>query len=171
MVLDKKALVAQLEQRLQESAAIAQRAEEEAREAARSMATESEKKEDGRTVIEWGSLATGQAARTRKMREDLKQLSDFCARGIPDYGPKSPIGLGAVVDVQIEGEEGCEERTFILLPVGAGTELTGPGGEGFLSVITPASPVGRALLGKHVGDTVEVIVRGEAREWTVTAVA
>ena len=66
------------------------------------------------------------------------------------------MALGAIVDMSTEDEEGFAERTFFVLPVGAGTELTGPGGDGFLSVITPASPVGRALMGRKAGDVVEV---------------
>jgi transcription elongation GreA/GreB family factor len=49
--------------------------------------------------------------------------------------------------------------------------LTGPGGDGFLSVVTPQSPIGRAVMGKKVGDTVEVTVQNEVREWTITYVA
>ena len=74
------------------------------------------------------------------------------------------------MDVSVDGERGTEERTYILLPVGAGTELTGPGGDGFLSVITPASPVGRALLGKRAGDVIDVTIGREIREWTLVEV-
>ena len=80
--------------------------------------------------------------------------------------PKGSISLGAIVEVE-DGEQG---RTFFLAPVGAGIELTGPGGDGFLSVVTPVSPVGKAVLGKRVGDTFEVMVQDEAREWTITYV-
>jgi transcription elongation GreA/GreB family factor len=58
-----------------------------------------------------------------------------------------------------------------LAPVGAGIELTMPDGDGFVTVVTPASPLGKAILGRRVGDTVEVVVKGEPREWTVTFVA
>ena len=71
----------------------------------------------------------------------------------------------------VEVEDGDEGRTFFLAPAGAGIELTGPGGDGYLSVVTPSSPIGRAVLGRTVGDSVEVVVDGEAREWTVTFVA
>jgi hypothetical protein len=40
----------------------------------------------------------------------------------------------------------------------------------FLSVITPNSPVGRAILGKRKGDSVEIAVAGEARDLSVTFV-
>ena len=103
--------------------------------------------------------------------ELLTQLADLQKAGLPRQPPKGPVALGAIVDMSTEDEEGFAERTFFLLPVGAGTELTGPGGDGFLSVITPASPVGRALLGRRAGDTIEVPLAGEVREWTVLEVA
>ena len=171
MGLDKKFLVEQLAAHLKQSDEIARAAAEDAREAARSLATESEKKEDGRAAIEYGSLATGQSARARKVQEELAQLAAFWQRGVPRFGAGSAVGLGAVVDVAVDGERGAEERTFILLPVGAGTELTGPGGDGFLSVITPASPVGRALFGRCAGDSVDVTIAGETREWTLVEVS
>lgn len=171
MGLDKRALMAQLAERLQHSDRLALRAQAEAREAARTLATESEKKEDGRAAIEYGSLATGQAARARRVQEELGVLSAFQEAELPRFERRGPVGLGAIVDVRTEDEEGYDERTFFLLPVGAGTELTGPGGDGFLSVITPASPVGRALMGRRAGDCIEVTLAGEVHEWTVLEVA
>ncbi|MBZ4334020.1 GreA/GreB family elongation factor [Corallococcus sp. AS-1-12] len=171
MRLDKLTLLHQLSERLQQSDRLAHRAEADAREAARSLATESEKKEDGRAAIEYGSLATGQAQRARRLQEELQALTAFSQKELPRFPRQGPVGLGALVDCSTEDEDGFAERTFFVLPAGAGTELTGPGGDGFLSVITPSSPVGRALLGKKAGDTVEVTLAGEVREWTVLGVA
>ncbi|NOJ97501.1 transcription elongation factor GreAB [Corallococcus sp. CA049B] len=171
MRLDKHTLLHQLSERLQQSDRLAHRAEADAREAARSLATESEKKEDGRAAIEYGSLATGQAQRARRLQEELQALTAFSQKELPRFPRQGPVGLGALVDCSTEDEDGFAERTFFVLPAGAGTELTGPGGDGFLSVITPSSPVGRALLGKKAGDTVEVTLAGEVREWTVLEVA
>ena len=50
----------------------------------------------------------------------------------------------------------------------SGIELTGPGGDGFFSVVTPTSPVGRAVLGQEVGDTFDITVDGDARSWEIT---
>ena len=170
-MLDKNALLTQLIDRLHQSDRLAHRAEADAREAARSLATESEKKEDGRAAIEYGSLATGQAQRARRVYEELQVLADLQKAGLPRQNPKGPVAVGAIVDMSTEDDEGFAERTFFLLPVGAGTELTGPGGDGFLSVITPSSPVGRALMGRRPGDTIEVTLAGEVREWTVLEIA
>jgi len=158
--------ISELRKHFEEMGAIAQRAGRDAQDAAAHMATESEKKEDARVAIEYGSLAAAQADRLRQAREALEQLELFVRRPLPDFARGVPIALGAMVD--ISSEEG--ERTFILLPVGAGTELAGPGGDGFVSVITPASPVGKALLGKLAGDTFDVQIKGEWHEWAIADV-
>lgn len=74
------------------------------------------------------------------------------------------IGLGALVEV----EDGDAGKTLFVAPAGAGEELTGPGGDGFLHVVTPGSPLGKALIGRKVGDVVEVMVKGELTEWEIT---
>jgi transcription elongation GreA/GreB family factor len=55
--------------------------------------------------------------------------------------------------------------------VGAGAELTGPGGDGFLSVVTPGSPVGKALIGKRAGQQAEVMLKKGVCELHVLEVA
>jgi transcription elongation GreA/GreB family factor len=77
------------------------------------------------------------------------------------------IGLGAIVEL----EDGEGAKTLFVAPAGAGEELTGPGGDGFLHVVTPASPLGKALIGKRVGDAVEVMVKGELTEWEIVYAA
>src|SRR5438270_11761811 len=104
MPLNKQKLIEQLAAQLKRSDDVARRAGDEAREAARSLQTESEKKEDGRAAIEFGSLATGQTARARKVQEELKQLAAFVNAGLPRFAANSAVGLGAIVDVAVEGE-------------------------------------------------------------------
>jgi transcription elongation GreA/GreB family factor len=162
--------VEQLRERLVQAAAVAKRAEVDAREAAKSVATESEKKEDGRAALEFGSLATGHQNRARDVTAQVQILDALLTRGLPSYNDKSAVGLGAVIDVATEDKNGAIERTFIMLPVGAGTELEGPGGDGFLTVVTAASPVGKALMGKHAGDVTDVTIRNEIYEWKVLSV-
>jgi transcription elongation GreA/GreB family factor len=162
--MDKRFLVEQLAGRLRESASVARRAGESAAEEARDGATPAEKREDARVALEQGSLARGQAERARRAAAELSALEIFRPARLP---PGGPVALGAVVEVEDE----AQGRTFFLAPVGAGIELSGPGGDGFLSVVTPHSPVGRAVMGRRAGDTIEVTVQGEPREWTITFVA
>jgi transcription elongation GreA/GreB family factor len=162
--MDKRALVEQLSAQIMRSANAAQRAGEEALLEARDGATAAEKREDARVALEGQSLARAQSRRVDKARAELATLETFR----PDrFVAGARIAVGAIVEV----EDGDEGRTFFLAPVGAGIELTGPGGDGYLSVVTPASPVGRAVLGRKVGDTIEIQVRDDVKEWTITYVA
>jgi transcription elongation GreA/GreB family factor len=161
--MDKRALVDQLASRIRAAAAVAQRAGEDAALAARDAATPNEKREDSRVALEYQSLARGQSRRADQARAELAALDAFRP---PALGRGAHITLGAVVEV----EDGDEGRTFFLAPVGAGVELTGPGGDGFLSVVSPSSPVGRAVLGKRAGDEIEVDVNGETRTWRITEI-
>jgi transcription elongation GreA/GreB family factor len=167
--MDKRFLVEQLADRLRESAQVARKAGQVAAVEAREGATPAEKREDARVALEQGALAKGQAERAARVAAELTTLDVFHPVRFP---PAGAVALGAVVEVEVELDEGgTQGRTFFLAPVGAGIELTGPGGDGFLSVVTPQSPIGRAVMGKKVGDTVEVTVQNEVREWTITYVA
>ncbi len=170
--MDKQFLVEQLTSRLRESAAVARKAGQAAEEEARDGATASEKRENARVQMEYSGLARGQKDRANRTVVELATLETF--RPPARLPARGPVSLGAIVEVEMESEgddaHGSQGRTFFLAPVGAGIELTGPGGDGFLSVVTPVSPVGKAVMGKRVGDTIEVEVKGEPREWTITFV-
>jgi transcription elongation GreA/GreB family factor len=161
--MDKQALVEQLASKIRQSAAIAERAGVDAAQTARDGATPAEKREDARVALEHQSLAKGHTVRAERARGELAMLEAFRPARL-SLGAR--IAVGAIVEI----DDGQEGRTLFLAPVGAGIELTGPGGDGFLSVVTPASPVGRAVLGRKRGDTIEIDVRGEPHEWTITDV-
>jgi transcription elongation GreA/GreB family factor len=162
--VDKGWFVEQLKARLRASAGVARREGTAAAIEAREGASPMEKSTDARVALEYANLAGAQLRRAERASEDVAALERFHPGKFP---AKAPIGVGAVIEVD-DGEEG---RTLFLAPVGAGVELTMPDGDGFLVVVTPASPLGRAVLGRRVGETVEVTVQGDAREWTVTYVA
>jgi transcription elongation GreA/GreB family factor len=137
---------------------------------AEAIQADARRKEDAKGAANEARLAAGLRQRRQQAVQELEALLAFSARGLPRFGRGSAIDLGALFDVSVETDYGTEERTLFLLPVGAGTELNGPGGDGFISVITPSSPVGRALRGARCGDTVEVVTQGKHREWTVVDV-
>ena len=150
--MDKTFLVAQLGAKLRDAVQKTHRSSQDARTEARTGAP--------RAV----NLALGQGQRSAAARLALDALDSFRPRPI---GRGERIGLGAVVELESE-EAG---RTLFLAPVGAGEELTGPLGDGIFQVVTPSSPFGRALLGKRVGDVVEVPIQGEPTDWTITDAA
>jgi hypothetical protein len=68
-----------------QAAAVAKRAGADARDAAKNVATEAEKKEDGRAALEFGSLATGHEQRPREEfggdRDEAAQGGAIALRG------------------------------------------------------------------------------------------
>lgn len=150
--MDKTWLVEQLGSKLRTAVQQSHRASEDAREDARSGAA--------RAV----NLALGQGKRSVAAREALDALEVFRVKPLQKG---EAIGLGAVVEL----EDDAGGRTLFIAPVGAGEELTGPDGDGFFQVVTPGSPFGRAVMGKRVGDVVEVPVAGEPTEWKIVYAA
>lgn len=155
-------MVEQLASRIRESVQVAMREREAAAEEARDGASPDEKRADARVALEFSNLAKAQDRRAKSAMDDLAALEAFRPRAI---GKRAD--LGAIIEV----EDGDEGRTIFLAPVGAGIELTMPDGDGFVTVVTPMSPLGKAIMGREVGDTVEIVVKGEPREWTLTFLA
>jgi len=163
----KRAFIEALESRLRETIAGAHRAESTAGSAAAEIQSEARRREDTKEAVVQARLSAAHRERRERAVRELEALRDFAKRKLRAFSRGDAVGLGALVDVEVEGEDGPEERSLFLLPAGAGVEVTGPGGDGFATVATPASPIGRALLGTRVGDTVEIVVAGRDAEWTV----
>jgi transcription elongation GreA/GreB family factor len=161
--MDKHDLIAQLVAQLESSARAALAARDAAAMEAREGATPDEKREDARAAHQLHTLGGAQQRRARQALAEVDALATF-----RPPTQMSTIAVGAIVE--IEDEESGEGRTFFLAPVGAGVTLTGPGGDGVLSVVTPASPIGKAVLGRRTGDVVDVVVEGQIREWQISYV-
>lgn len=125
--------------------------------------------EDARLDAKTGAPRAVNLAAATKTR---LEAAEAAWAAVADFKPSAMrkgerIGLGALVELE-DGEGG---KTLFVAPAGAGEELTGPGGDGFLHVVTPGSPIGKGLMGKKVGDVVEVMVKGELTEWEVVFAA
>ncbi|HEB90496.1 MAG TPA: transcription elongation factor GreAB [Deltaproteobacteria bacterium] len=150
-----------------ERIASAARAESDAGQAAEAVRAEVRRREDAKDAALQGRLESGHRRRRKRAVAEMERLLAFAEGGVRRFEPSGRVGLGVLVDVRIEDEAGEDERTLFFLPVGAGVELHGPGGDGFVVVVTPGSPVGRALMGSQVGDCFEIVVEGQDREWRV----
>ena len=157
--------MAQLIARLRAAASAALSASEVSAQEAKDGATPAEKREDARAAHQASTLGKAHTRRAQQAIAEIDSLGTFRPEPLPG---KAAISVGALVE--IEDADSGEGRTFFLAPVGAGVTLTGPGGDGYLSVVTPSSPVGRAVLGRRVGDVIDVTVEREVREWTITYV-
>jgi transcription elongation GreA/GreB family factor len=157
--MDKQDLVAQLVRQLQASARAALAARDATTAEARDGATPDEKREDARAAHQQGTLGKAQQRRAQQALAEVDAVAQWKPAAM------STIAVGAIVE--IEDPDSGEGRTLFLAPVGAGITLTGPGGDGLLSVVTPASPVGKAVLGRKVGELVEIA----DREWQISFVS
>ncbi len=161
--MDKQELIAQLVAKLQASARSALAARDATAAEARDGATPDEKREDARAAHQLGTLGKAQQRRAQQALAEIDALATWKPKRAA-----ARVELGAIVE--IEDTDSGEGRTFFLAPVGAGVTLTGPGGDGLLSVVTPASPIGTAVLGKKLGDVVEIAQGGDVREWQISYV-
>jgi transcription elongation GreA/GreB family factor len=163
----KSFFIDELKRIYQERIAGAARAESEADQAADQVRSDARRREDAKDAALQGRLATGHRRRRKQAVAEMERLLEFAEGGVRRFKRSDRVDLGALVDVRIEDETGEDERTLFFLPVGAGAELHGPGGDGFVVVVTPKSPVGKALFRAQTDDSFEIIVDGRDREWTV----
>ena len=111
-------------------------------------------------ALEQSYLARGQALRVEELRAGLAEVMSMPVRAFTEG---QPAALGALVTV----EEGEEELVLFIAPHHGGATLAG----GAVQVVTPKSPLGRALLGKRAGDDCDVQVAQRVRELSVIRVA
>jgi transcription elongation GreA/GreB family factor len=158
--LDKSALLELVLAHLAQDVAKAQASAQATRAGAVHEEARPENEKDTRAT-EASYLARGQAARVEEMVETITRLRFLDLR---TFAADDPIGPTAVVHVHVDGEE----RRYFLVPQGGGLEVEHEGHR--VQLLTPSSPVGRALLGKRAGDDFEVRVGRRLREYEVLEV-
>jgi len=109
--------------------------------------------------LEQSYLARGQAQRVDELGAAVAEVEAMALRG---FGRGEAVGMSALVTV----EEDDERHVFFIAPHGGGQLLAG----GAVQVVTPRSPLGRALVGKQVGDGGEVQLPGKVRELEIVAI-
>jgi len=113
--------------------------------------------------LESSYLARGQAKRVSELTAAIERL-----RMLPlqEMDATSPIVLGALV--RLEAEDG-EVRTLFLGPAGGGEKLETD--EGLITIITSASPIGRALVGNKTGHTFKFPAGPLGKTFRITTVS
>ncbi len=97
--------------------------------------------------LETSYLATGQAKHAAELQESLAALKQLSP---PEFGPDSPIALGALVTVlSTSGRE-----VYFLAPGIGGLEIDDGNGN-VVTTISPKSPLGRELIGKRTGERIQ----------------
>ena len=133
--------------------------------AAHAAATHEECQPDNKydtTGLEASYIAQGQANRAQDIRRALESYRQVTLR---DFDETTPVRLTALVT--LEAEDGSRREVF-LGPAAGGLKVAGS--DTPCIVITPESPLGRALLGKVCDDEVQVDSGTERRSYTLIAV-
>lgn len=152
-----EALIRHLEQELAGVEAMAKLATDEAT----SAETKSEGKYDTRST-EASYLARGQAERVASLANALSQAKALAATDAP---AGSRAGVGRLITLEDEDER---ELAVFLVPSGGGTTLIVE--QCTIRVVTPASPMGRALMGAEEDDEVEVQAGGRLQRWVLQTI-
>ncbi len=98
-------------------------------------------------ALEQSYLARGQAQRVVELQGELNQLK---ALELREFTEATAIALGALAEV----DDGEAVVHYFIAPAGGGVRVTVGGIE--VRVVTPQSPIARALLGKRQGDDLEL---------------
>jgi transcription elongation GreA/GreB family factor len=156
--IDKAALKAELVAQLTAALDSAQKAHAAALEGATHTEARAENAKDTRG-LEQSYLARGQAQRVAELEAGLAAV---VALPLRRFAPGDPVALGALVTAL---EDGAIHHLF-LAPHGGGSALAGG-----VQVVTPGSPLGRALLGKRADDEVELQLPGRLRSLHINHIA
>ena len=115
------------------------------------------------TALEASYIAQGQANRA----QDIKQsLAAYRSLTLQLFDDETPVRLTALVT--LEDKDGNERRLF-LGPQAGGMKIADADGE--IVVVTPSSPLGRALLGRQTGDEFQAASAGGSVTYTIVSVA
>jgi transcription elongation GreA/GreB family factor len=113
--------------------------------------------------LESSYLARGQARRVEELTTAIDRLRVLPLKELDDH---SPIVLSALI--RLEADDG-EIRLLLLGPAGGGESVEADGQQ--VTIITSASPMGRALLGKFVGHSFTFPPGPDGKKLRVTAVS
>ncbi|NOH47248.1 transcription elongation factor [Vibrio rotiferianus] len=149
-------IIQQLEDKLQVAHASTQRAID----AATDEETVPEHKYDT-LALEASYLAHGQAMRVQESEEELRQYRTLVLRDFVD----ARIAVGAYVELVDENDV---EKAFFIGPCSGGLTVEWQGKEVF--VLTPKSPLGRALVGKEEGEDIDVKIGDKTTCYEVVTV-
>jgi transcription elongation GreA/GreB family factor len=159
--MDKASVLAALRARLEQDLAVAVEAQRRTQSGATHEESKPENDKDTR-ALESSYLARGQALRVVELTRDLSTAMAFELRA---FDAASAIGVSALVEL----DDGGRTAFYFVSPVGGG--LTLDVGGVAVRVLTPAAPLGRALLGQTVDADIEVRTPQGLRQLSIIRVS
>jgi len=112
--------------------------------------------------LEASYLAHGQSKRVLECEADLIAFKKL---PLTTFDNKSTVTTGALVG--IEDIKGSEQFIF-LSPVAGGLKINWQNKE--ITLVTPVSPLGKALMAQVVDDEIEVIIQSQKKQFQITSI-
>ena len=113
-------------------------------------------------AIEASYLAEGQSKRVQEYQEALKAYQQLNS---PDFDQNTPIGLTALIQLS---KDQAGKSWFFIGPFAGGFRCNLD--DQLITVITPASPMGQALMDKYQDDDIEIQLGSEKLTDTICSV-
>ncbi len=135
--------------------------------AAHNDATNSESKAENRydtLGLEASYLAEGQSRRVALLEEEIALYEKLIFAAFSD---ESTIRLTALVRLEGSSEN---SRCLFIGPHSGGLRISLPNDNDDCLVVTPQSPLGKALMGKQTGDELSINITGQATYYEITHV-
>ncbi|MDY0191481.1 MAG: GreA/GreB family elongation factor [Desulfuromonas sp.] len=147
-MVDKQVLYRQIIDNLTTDLNVAMQAASSAHAAAVNAETQPDNKYDTLS-LESSYIAQGYANRAQQIRKSLQAYNDLVLRVFTD---DDPILLSALVEIEFDTGD---RRTIFIAPAAGGMKIR-CADTVVVNVITPESPLARALLGQRTGDSFAV---------------
>lgn len=158
--MDKKALVEKIIEKLEDERTALAQAARATYEAATHEESHAEDQYDTRG-LEASYLAGAQAKRVAELEQFILMVRFL---DVKNFAGDAPITATALVELDHDGKiSWC-----FLLPSGGGMNVDFNGIP--IQIITPKSPMGEALIGRHAGDVALVDTGRETREYEIVSV-
>lgn len=111
--------------------------------------------------LEASYLAGAQSKRALELEQLLAIFRNIDVR---TFSENDPISATALIELSSEGKSSL----LLLMPQGGGMKIHFEGK--LVTIVTPQSPTGAGLLGRKVGDEIEVEIQRAKKEYEITRV-
>lgn len=159
--MNKHSIVRKIIAALSASLEIYTRSAREAHAGATDEQNKAENKYDTRG-LEAGYLARGQS---RQAAEVMQAIQRYESLPLRQFSTQEPIGLGALVELEREGER----TVYFVGPLAGGVEMDCEGQS--VQVITPHSPMGQQLVGHKQGERLKIQIGRTSESYRIVAVS
>ncbi|WP_198262533.1 GreA/GreB family elongation factor [sulfur-oxidizing endosymbiont of Gigantopelta aegis] len=111
--------------------------------------------------LEASYLAYGQSQRVLECENDVEQFKRLQQSNM-QFSNNSPIAIGALI--LLEDDHSLQKNIFFS-PVAGGLKVMF--GHQEITLLTPSSPLGKALSGQHSGDEIEILIASEKKYYEI----